>query len=392
MLNNAFFHFLTLQLFKERAKHMAVVLLSVIILFLLSSVLFLSSSIRYSLTQTLEVQPDFVVTQTKGGEKRTTPLAWADELLEIYGVNDVSPRVYGRYFAKSKERFFLIVGVDFLEEQSHQSLKKLLNTTDLKAFFKEDNMLVGEGVKEYLSQNFYEHEYNFLTPKGAFKKVHIFKTLPSQSNLIANDMIVMPIELAREILGYDEEEVSDITFNVPNPDEWETISDKVLALHYNLKVTNKKEVENAYENLYNYKGGFFLMLFLVLLSTFVLILYQRYSMVYSNERRNIGLLRALGWSINDVLKLKFLETISVLFISFVLGVVLAYVYVFVFDAPLLQSIFLGGSNMRSHISFTPILDFSVLSSIFLMYALPFMASVLIPVWRVAVTDPKEAML
>ena len=392
MLNNAFFHFFTLQLFKERGKHIAVVLLSVVILFLLSSVLFLSSSIRHSLNQTLSVQPDFVVSKTLGGESTTTPLEWSDELVDIYGVSEVSPRVYGRYFAKSKEKFFLIVGVDFLEEQSHQELKKIMETTELKGFLNGDKMLVGEGVKNYLSQNFYEDDYNFLTPKGEFKKVAIFKTLSAKSNFIANDMMIMPIDLARTILGYGEEEVRDITFNVPNPDEWEMVADKVSALHFNLSVTSKKEVEKAYENLYNYKGGFFLILFLVLLTTFVLILYQRYSMVYSSERRNIGLLRALGWGINDVLKLKFLETISVLLISFVLGVVLAYVYVFVFDAPLLSAIFLGAENIERNLGFVPVVDFSVLSSIFLIYAVPFIASVLIPVWRVAVTDPKEAML
>ncbi len=61
-------------------------------------------------------------------------------------------------------------------------------------------MLVGEGVKAYLEAHFYNDAYNFLTPKGEFEKVNIFKTLPSQANLIANDMMVMPIDLARKIL------------------------------------------------------------------------------------------------------------------------------------------------------------------------------------------------
>ena len=262
----------------------------------------------------------------------------------------------------------------------------------MKAFFNGDNMLVGEGVKAYLNAHFYKGSYNFLTPKGEFEKVQIFKVLPSQSNLIANDMMIMPIDLARKILGYTDDESTDITFNVPNPDEWYMITDKVSALHYDSNVVNKRDVENSYDNLYNYKGGFFLILFFIALGTFALILYQRYSMVYSSERRQIGLLRALGWSINDVLKLKFTETLLVVLISFVLGVSLAYMYVFVLGAPLLKEIFLGGENLYNTLSFVPVLDFSVLTSIFLLYALPFIAAVLIPVWRVSVTDPKEAML
>jgi len=389
---NAFWHFLTLQLYKERSKHLSVIIISVMILFLLSSVLFISSSIRFSLEETLKVQPDFVVSRIQGGSSVPTPMVWGDELLDIYGVSKVTPRVYGRYYFTAKEKSFLIVGVDFMEEQSHEILQKIIETTDIKSFFDGKQMLVGEGVKSYLEAHFYKDAYNFLTPKGTFEKVNIFKTLPTHSNLLANEMMVMPIDLARKILGYTDDEVSDIAFSVPNPDEWDMMTDKLSALHYDLHVVNKNEVHKSYENLYNYKGGLFLILFLIVLGTFALILYQRYSMVYSSERRHIGLLRALGWSINDVLKLKFMETLMVVLVSFILGIFIAYIYVFVLGAPLLKEIFLGGQNLQNTVSFVPILDFSVLTSIFLIYALPFIAAVLIPVWRVSVTDPKEAML
>ena len=389
---NAFWHFLTLQLVKERNKHFSIILISMMIVFLLSSVLFISSSIRFSLEETLKVQPDFVVSRTQGGTAIPTPMEWSDELLEIYGVSHVTPRVYGRYFFEPKAKSFLLVGVDFMEEQSHKNLQVLITSTDIKAFFEGNQMLVGQGVKEYLNAHFYKDAYNFVTPKGKFQKVTMFKTLPSQTNLLANDMIVLPIDLARKILGYTDEEATDILFNVPNTDEWELMTDKLSALHYDLHVVNKKEVQKSYANLYNYKGGVFLILFLILLATFALILYQRYSMVYSSERRHIGLLRALGWSINAVLKFKFTETIVVVSVSYILGVLLAYLYVFVLGAPILREIFLGGQNLHNVVSFVPVLDFSVLSSIFLIYALPFIASVLIPVWKVSVTDPKEAML
>ena len=392
MNSNAFLHFLTLQFFKERSRHLSIIIISVLILFLLSSVLFISSSIRYSLEETLKFQPDFVVNRAQGAMAVPTPLIWIDELTEIYGVSEVTPRVYGRYFFEAKGISFLIVGIDLFEEQAHRNLQKLMDDIDIRSFLDGNKMLVGEGVRAYLEAHFYKDSYNFLTPKGNFKNVEIFKSLPSQSNLIANDMMLMPIDLAREILGYAEDEVTDIIFNVPNEDEWHMISDKIAALHYDLQVVNKSDVEKSYENLYNYKGGFFLILFLVVLGTFTLILYQRYSMVYSSERRHIGVLRALGWSINDVLKLKFMETLLVVLISYVIGLFTAYMYVFVLGAPLLKEIFLGGQNLSNTVFFIPVLDFSVLSSIFLLYALPFIAAVLIPVWRVSVTDPKEAML
>ena len=253
-------------------------------------------------------------------------------------------------------------------------------------------MLVGEGVRKYLNAHYYKESFSFKTPQGSFKKVNIYKTLPEQTKLIANDMILMPIDLAREIFGISEDEVTDITFNVPSDAEWDNIVAKLHLLFYDVRVVEKREVRKAYENLYNYKGGLFLILYLITIVTFMLILYQRYSMVYSSERKEIGILRAVGWSIKDVLKLKFYETVVVVLVSFVLGVVLAYLYVFIWNAPLLSQIFLGGANLPNKVQFVPVIHFGILGSIFLFYAVPFLAAVLIPAWKIAVTPPKEAML
>jgi ABC-type lipoprotein release transport system permease subunit len=279
-----------------------------------------------------------------------------------------------------------------MDEQSHHGLQKMMSETDIKKFLSGDKMIVGKGVADYLKRHFYPESYNFMTPAGSFRKVDIFKVLSEKSDLLSNDMIIMPIELAREVLGLKSEEVSDIAFNVPNDDEWKSVENKVGTFYYDLRIISKQDVKKAYENLYNYKSGLFLILFLVAMITFVLILYQRYAMVYSSERRHIGLLRALGWSIRDVLKLKFLETMMVIIVAFVVGIFLAYLYVFVWGAPILKEIFLGGANLQNDITLVPVLDYGLLSSIFLIYAVPFVSAVLIPVWKISVTSPKEAML
>ncbi len=392
MNSNAFLHFLTLLLFKQKGKHIGAVLISVIIIFLLSSVLFISSSLQNTILGTLESQADFTVSRVQAGKTINTPLEWVDKVLDINGISQVSPRIYGRYFFAPREESFLVVGVDFFDEQSSKELQSLVKELDLKSFLSTDSMLVGEGVKIFLEEHYYKEHFSFKTPQGSFKKVKIHQTLPAQTNLIANDMIIMPIDLVREIFGLGEDEVTDITFNVPNDAEWDNIIGKLHLLFYDVRVVEKREIKKAYENLYNYKGGLFLILYLVAMVTFMLILYQRYSMVYSTERKEIGILRAVGWSIKDILKLKFYETAVVVLVSFVLGVVLAYLYVFIWDAPLLSQIFLGGANLPNHVVFVPVLEFGLLGSIFLFYAIPFLAAVLIPAWKIAVTPPKEAML
>jgi ABC-type lipoprotein release transport system permease subunit len=389
---NTFLYFLTLVLFKQKAKHIGAILISVIIIFLLSAVLFISSSLQETLLATLEKEGDFTVTKIQAGRAVNTPEAWIDKIVDIEGITSLTPRVYGRYFFTPRDKSFLVVGIDFFDEQNSQILQDIIGKTSLKSFLSTDSMIVGEGVKLFLKEHYYSEYFTFKTPHGNLKKVRMAQTFSKENNLIANDMIIMPIVLAKEIFGLEENEISDITFNVPNEAEWDNIVTKLHLLFYDVRVMEKREIKKAYENLYNYKGGVFLILYLITLVTFMLILYQRYAMVYSTERKEIGILRAVGWSIKDILKLKFYENIVIVIVSFTLGVLFAYLYVFIFDAPLLRQIFLGGANMTNSVVLVPVLKFGILGSIFLFYAIPFLAAVLIPAWKIAVTPPKEAML
>ena len=392
MRSSSFFHFFTIALFRQRSKHIGAVLISVVVIFLLSAVLFLSSTLERSLLQTLQTKQDFTVSRVQAGRSVNTPTAWADEIMALNGVTHLSSRIYGRYFFTPKEKSFLVVGVDFFDEQSTQALQQLVAGIDLERFLARPNMIVGEGVKAFLEAHYFTKAFTFKTPTGRFKEVGIYATLPKQSNLISNDMVILPIELAREIFGLKETEVTDITFNVPNDAEWDNIVTKLHLMFNDVRVVEKKEIKKAYENLFNYKGGLFLVLYLIALITFMLILYQRYSLVYASERKEIGILRAVGWSIGDVLKLKFFENLTVVLVSFVTGVLLAYLYVFIWGAPLLRRIFLGGANLPNAVHFTPYIEFGLLGTLFLLYAVPFLAAVLIPAWKIAVTPPKEAML
>ncbi len=390
MKNNSFFYFLTLNLLKEKRRYAGIVIISSLLIFLLSSVLFISSSIKQTLNYTLKAQPDFIVQNIKGGKVAPINSNMVNKILNIYGVEKVTKRVYGRYFFDDKYST-LIVGVDFLDEQSNKNLETLISSTDLKQFLSKEQMIIGQGVKNYLKTHYYNLGYNFLTPDGQMKNIKIFKTLSSKSAIISNDETIMPLKSAQKVLGLKENEITDIALNVPNDSEWQTVKAKLQSLNFNIRVISKKDMQKAYESLFNYKGGLFLVLFLIVIATFSLLLYLRYTLAASLERKEIAILRAVGWSIKDVLKLKFLENIFLVIFAFILGSSLAYIFVFILNAPLLKNIFLGGSNLTNFAKFTPVVDYGVLSTIFIIFTVAFLSSVLIPVWKIAVTEPKEAL-
>ena len=390
MLNNLFLHFVSLFFLKDKRRYLSLMIISTVVVFLLSVALFISSSIKHTLIENLQNQPDFIVQKVVAGESSYTPLSWQDKILDIPGIGSINARVYGRYNLDSKKSI-LIIGIDPFDEQTNKSLKEIIDSIDLKAFLKEKYMIIGAGVDSYLKSHFFNDYYNFLTPKGELKRVKVFKVLSPKSAIFSNDVAILPINLAKEILGIKKDSVSDFAIDIPNSSEEDTIKQKIESLFFNARVVSKRSVREAYESLYDYKSGIFLALFIVVLTTFTLILYLRYTIATSIERREIGIFRAVGWSIKDVIKLKFLENLALVVVSFILGVSLAYIYTFIFNAPIALNIFLDKQNLKSFATLDAYVEFGVLASIFIIFAISFLATALIPIWKIATTDPKEAM-
>jgi ABC-type lipoprotein release transport system permease subunit len=391
MLSKKYINFLSLLLFTYRKKHIAIFIISVVIVALMASVLFISSAIQKDIETTLNAQSDFTIQKYRAGKVLDTPQAWIDEFMEINGVSNVQGRIYGMHFYDHSEQYFMIVGVDLFDTQVVKTLQKLVHNLDIEKFLERDNMIIGSGVKKHFDEYEYKKYYSFRPPDRSIKKVYFYDSFSSEGDIVSSDMIIMDINLAREILGVDDDYVTDIILEVPNPLEFEVIRTKLIVSHFDMRVISKEDIAKHYKNLFNYKGGVFLTLYLVVLLTFLLILYQRYSMISQVDSREIAILRSVGWRIQSVVYLKISENFIVAFSAYLLGIIVAYIYVFILNAPLLKNIFLGYSNLSIDTSFSPIIDIGALAILFLMFVVPFIIAIIIPVWKTAIIEPTEVM-
>lgn len=387
----AFVNFLFLVLHRHRGAHAGIFVLGTLLAAILAAVLLLTRALQWDLQSTLDRQPDIVVQQVRGGKQVDLPAGWAGPFALLPGVRTAVPRVFGRYFHEPNGAYFTVVGVDFFEDQAAADLKVLVAGLDLRAFLGAPRMIIGEGVREFLDAHFYTDSYTFHTPTAASVEVQVAKVLPRAAGLVANDLVIMDIGLARRILGVPDDRATDIALSVPNELEGDAVMGKLIQLHYDIRVIQKKEIAAAYDHLFNFQGGVFLLLWLVSLTAFVLVLYQRYSRISGDERREIGILRATGWSIGQVINLKLAENAVVAMSAWVLGTLLAYGYVFGLHAPGLAQVFLGHGNLAPDLVLTPTLAADRLVLLFLFFMVPYLAAVLVPVWKLAVTEPVEVM-
>ena len=388
---SVFFNFLFLLLFTHKSKHLAIFFISILIVFLSSSILFISNTLKKEIFTTLKNQSDFVIQKINSGKSQYTPISWIVDFKEISGVKDVQQRVYGQYYFMPEDVYFTIVGIDLFEEGSSKNIKELLEVLNISEFLQSDSMIIGNGIKKLFDKYKYINSYDFKLFNNDLKEIKIFKDLPQKANLVANDLIIMDINLAKEILNIKEDEATDIVLNVPNNLERANVKDQLILKHSNTRILQKENLKKEYENMFNYKGGIFLILFIVVILTFTLILYQRYSMISLGDKKEIGILKAVGWSIKDILKLKIMENFIVAFMAFIIGIILSYIFVFILNAPILKNVFIGSQNLQNDFIFNANIQIDSLITLFLFFMIPFLSAVLIPVWKVAIIDSTQSM-
>ena len=391
MKNSVFFNFLFLLLLKHKSKHIAIFIISILIVFLISSILFISNSLKKEAFSTLENQSDFVIQKINSEKILDTPISWIEDFSSINGVKNTQQRVYGQYYFMPENVYFTIVGVDLFEENTNKNLKELLKILNISDFLKNDSMIIGNGIKKIFDKYHYFDSYDFKLFNNKLTTVKIFKDLPQEANLVANDLIIMDINLAKKILNINEENSTDIVLNVPNNLERQNIKEQLILKHSNIRILQKESLQKEYENMFNYKGGIFLVLFIVVIFTFILILYQRYSMISSNDKKEIGILKAVGWSIKDIIKLKIIENFIVGFMAFIIGIIISYIFLFILNAPILENIFIGFSNIQNDFILNPNIDFTIIVTLFLFFIIPFLSAILIPVWKISIIDANESM-
>jgi ABC-type antimicrobial peptide transport system permease subunit len=111
----------------------------------------------------------------------------------------------------------------------------------------------------------------------------------------------------------------------------------------------------------------------------------------AEERREVGVLKTVGWSTRDVIAARMTEAVLVATIAAFAGGLGAYVYVFVFRAPGMLDALLGWSSLYPTFTLAPGTDATSLATIVACTVAPYIAAAAIPAWRAATLDPAEAM-
>lgn len=376
---------------RQSYKNFFIVTVFTILTFLLTSVFFITNSLRYEMDSTVDTLPQIIVQKMKAGRHYDIDVNRVDKILEIPGVSDAVARVWGYYYFENAGVNFSVVGIEQYENQYKNSFVNLVKKFDFDKLKENSSMLVGAGVKRTMENSYYKEYFNFIKPDGTLKKVTLGGVFDGDTNLESNDMIIMPQEIVREIFDLDPSKATDIVVKVANPMEIQTVASKIKLMFPDTRIITTGDLKVSYQNIFDYKSGIFLALFIVTLFTFFIIIYDKASGVTSEEKREIGILKAIGWTVDDVLKEKFYESFVISLFSYGLGVGLSFAYVYLFQAPLLRDIFVGYSQLKTNFELPFVFDMQTLFLVFLLSVPIYIAATIIPSWKVATLEADEVI-
>jgi len=388
-INIYLFEFSINSLLRQKTKNIFVLVLFTILIFLVSSVFQISNGLKKELLNTVDILPEITIQKLQGGRTTNIEQNRIDELLQINGISYANGRVWGYYYFANKDVYFTLIGIDQFEEQYKQIFEDVTKKYHFDAL--NNGAIVGDGVLKILKESFFDDSFNFIKPNGDIKEVQILGTFGRDTTLETNDVILLPKEVVYEIFDLNQTLATDIVVNVENIEEIETIALKIRTMFPDCKVYTKDDLKRSYEEMFHYKGGLFLALFIVCLFSFFMIIYDKSSGLNSEEKREIGILKAVGWSTNDILKWKFYEGMIISLSAFLLGFIFSFFYVYILKAPYLKDLFLGTSSLKPDFNIPFELNLPLVAIVFFICIPIYIAATIFPSWRASVGDTDEVL-
>lgn len=359
------------SLARRKARNLSLILVYTAVVALLASVMFFTTAIKREAASLLAESPEVVVQRMVGGRHDLIPITLAEGLAAIRGVTGAKPRLWGYYFDPA-------VGANYT----------LMAEEDHKAGI--GNIVIGSAISRDRVAGVGDI-FPFLTHEGFQRNLRITEVLPEHSEIVAADLVLMDEADLRAITGVPEGMATDIALSVRNPRELTTIARKVTEAFPGMRPIVRDEVLRTYSALFNWRGGMMVAVLTGALLAFVIFAWDKASGLSAEERREIGVLKALGWETSDVLMMKFWEGAAISLSAFLMGLVIAYLHVFFAEAALFEPALKGWSILYPRFELTPHIDYYQVATLFCLTVLPYTACTIVPSWRAATTDPDAVM-
>jgi len=370
------------SLLRRKYKNLSLLVVYAFTIAILASVLFLTHALKTEATHLLANAPELVVQRVAAGRHDLIPTATIAKIRDLPGVAAVSPRYWGYYYDALTKGNYTLLGV--------VSPPDGLQMIEGRQPAGDNECAIGQGVAKARKVSVGD-ELILIDSSNLGTVLTVVGVFRSASDLLTNDLVVLAQEDLIRFFGFPSGYATDLAVEVFNPAEVNTIAGKIKRLLPDSRPITRSEILRTYTGVFNWRSGMMLTVFSAALIAFCILAWDKATGISAEEKREIGILKALGWETSDILELKFWEGIVISISALLFGLLTAYLHVFFWEATLLAPVIKGWSVLFPKFQLTPHVDFYQLLTISFLTVTPYVASTVIPSWKAAVTDPDTAM-
>lgn len=359
------------SLARRKARNLGLLGVYTVLVFVLASVALYTHALRQEAAKVLAASPEVILQRLVAGRHDLIPPGYIDKVGRIRGVQKKEGRLWGYYYdAVVKANYTFMVPNDGGVARGEIIVGPALE--------RSRGLAAGNGV-------------SFRSYSGKLHTFIVASVLPQASEIVSADLLLMHEDDFRAFFDYPAGHYTDIALTVANPQEVKNVALKLAAALPDSRPILRDEVLRTYASIFDWREGIVLALLSAAILAFGILAWEKASGLSAEEKREIGILKAIGWETGDVIKMKFWEGLLISLTAFLAGFVAAYLHVFYAGAALFEPVLKGWAVLYPEFRLTPQVDGLQVATLFFFTVFPYAAAVLVPIWKAAITDPDAVM-
>ena len=399
-----YFEYALKGVFTYKTRTFAIVCSLVIAVMILASMTFLATGISSDASASAAFAPDITVENMTAGRPAAIPLSDVQAISNMTGVAKVVPRTWG--YVDYNNKIYTIMGIDAKNMPIPQDINFVISSGQFLSSDQPNSAIVGKNIADSLnlklgdvltleSQNGLEN-YSFAI-------TGIFST---NVNLYTSDLILVNIKAANQFFSEYQGCVTDLCVYVTdqnnqpivpgslvkeNTNAANQVAAEIEAYNPLLRVVTQYNIREDSASVYGLRSGYVSIVWYVLLLSVILLALNQATAAGADMRKEVGILKALGFSTSNILEIRFLEILILGFAAATIGILAAIIYDVAFGAPIIGSFLLGWSAVYPGFPLPINVSASNVAILYATAILPLFIGSLIPAWRSAVTEPDIAI-
>ena len=359
------------SLARRKLRNLGLLVVYATIVFLLASVMLYASALRHAAKTVLKDAPDVTVQRMVAGRHDLLPGDYLDRLGRIRGVQRHVARLWGYFYDP-------VVKANYTFMVPPEAAPARGTVVVGAALARARGLATGNLI-------------SFRSYAGELYSFSVAEVLPHEEELASADLLLLSEADYRAFFRVPEGLYTDVALWVANPQEVRNVARKLAEALPDSRPILREEVMRTYESVFDWREGIALVLLAGALLAFAIFAWEKAAGLSAEERREIGILKAIGWETGDVIAMKLWEGALVSVAAFLVGYVAAYLHVFYGSVALFEPVLKGWAVLYPRFSLSPVVDGQQIATLFFFTVFPYTAATLVPIWRAATTDPDEVM-